>query len=244
MAITTQEAAKDGVVPLHFPMLTLTNYSTWAIKMEANMDAQGVWEAIVPAAGVAVDARKDKMARACIFQSVPEDILLQIAKKKTAKEVWDSIKTRFLGVDRVKKARLQTLKSEFEALKMKENESIDEFAGKLSALANKFGELGETMADGTLVKKLFGSAPSRFLQVVASLEQLFDVDTMVFEEAIGRLKAYEERIRREDHHSDQLLLTHEEWSARAKRDSEEKWKLNRGGPDGRSLGRGRSRGRG
>uniref|UniRef100_J3MSB8 DUF4219 domain-containing protein n=1 Tax=Oryza brachyantha TaxID=4533 RepID=J3MSB8_ORYBR len=30
-------------------VLTSTNYSTWAIKMEANMEAQGIWDAIEPA---------------------------------------------------------------------------------------------------------------------------------------------------------------------------------------------------
>lgn len=163
MVITTQQAAKDGMVPLHYPMLTPTNYSTWAIKMEANMDARGVWEVIKLAAGVVMDVRKDKMARACIFQAVAEDILLLITKKKSAKEAWESIKTQFLGVDRVKKARVQTLKSEFETLRMKETDSIDEFAGRISGLANKFSELGATMDDATLTKKLFGSTPNRFL---------------------------------------------------------------------------------
>lgn len=142
METKPQQAAKEASVTLHYPMLTSTNYSTWAIKMEALMDAQGVWDAIEPSDGVAVDSKLDKMARACIFKAIPEDVLLQIAKKKkTAKELWESLKTRYLGVDKVQKARVQTLKSEFEALSMKDSESIDEFAGKLSGLAGKFSAL-------------------------------------------------------------------------------------------------------
>ena len=193
-------------------MLTSSNYSTWAIKMEA----QDIWEAIEPAAGVVVERRKDKMALACIFQAIPEDVLHQVAKKKTAKEAWESLKTRYLGVDRVKKARLQTLKSEFEALRMKQSDSIDEFAGQISGLASKFSGLGTTLEDTALVKKLLDSVPDKFLQVVAAIEQFSDVDTMPFEEAIGRLKAYEERIRkRENEHEEQLLLTKAEWEARS-----------------------------
>jgi hypothetical protein len=42
MSITTAQAMKEDGVFLSYPMLTATNYSTWAIKMEANMDAQGI----------------------------------------------------------------------------------------------------------------------------------------------------------------------------------------------------------
>ncbi|KAJ9560132.1 hypothetical protein OSB04_005292 [Centaurea solstitialis] len=195
MSIVTQQGRDGGSIPFQCPMLTPTNYTTWAIKMEAIMDAQGVWESIEPEAGVAVDEKKNKSARAFIFQAVPEDILLQVAKKKTAKEVWDSLKMRYLGIDRVQKARLHSLKSDFEALRMKDGESIDEFAGKLSGMVSKYNSLGATLEDGVLVRKLLDSVPEKYLQLVASIEQYSDVDTMPFEEAIGRLKAYEDRLR-------------------------------------------------
>lgn len=60
----------------------------------------------------------DKLARACLFGAVPDDVLQQIAKKKTAKEAWESLKTRCLSVERVKKARVQTLKSDFKDLRI------------------------------------------------------------------------------------------------------------------------------
>lgn len=49
--------------------------------------------AIKPAAGMVVDSKKDKTVKACIFQSIPEDVLLQITKKKTVKVAWESMKT-------------------------------------------------------------------------------------------------------------------------------------------------------
>jgi hypothetical protein len=172
MSIIPVHAVKEGGVSLSYPMLTTTNYSTWVIKMEANMDAQGLWEAIEPAAG---DSKKDKLTRACIFEAVLDDVLQQIAKKKTAKEVWESLKTRCLGVDRVKKARVQTLKSDFKDLHMKDTKSIDEFAGKISGLANKLSDLGAAMEDAELVKKLLDSVPNKFLQVIAAIEQFSDL---------------------------------------------------------------------
>ena len=68
---------------------------------------------------------KDKKAKAYLLQCLPDDLLMQVASKKIGKEVWDSLKTRFVGADRVKEARLQTLKSEFNGMRMKEEESLD-----------------------------------------------------------------------------------------------------------------------
>jgi hypothetical protein len=39
------------------------------------MEAQGIWDAIEPAADEAVEIKKDKQARACLFGVVPEDVL-------------------------------------------------------------------------------------------------------------------------------------------------------------------------
>ncbi|XP_076952260.1 uncharacterized protein LOC143625932 [Bidens hawaiensis] len=163
--------------------------------MEAVMDAQGLWDSIEPTTGAVQDEKMNKTARAFIFQAIPEDVLLQVAKKKTAKEIWESLKIRYVGADRVQKARLNTLKSEFEALKMKGDESVDEFSGKLSGMMSKYNSLEATLEDGILVRKLLDSVPEKFIQLVASIEQTTDVDGMPFEEVVGRLKAYEDRLR-------------------------------------------------
>ena len=56
--------------------------------------------------------------------------------------MWDSLKARFVGADRVRDARLQTLKSEFDAVEMKEDESLDQIVGKLTALSVRSSSLG------------------------------------------------------------------------------------------------------
>nr|GEZ39267.1 serine/threonine-protein kinase, active site protein [Tanacetum cinerariifolium] len=100
-----------------------------------------------------------------------------------------------MGEERVQQARLQTLKSDFEMLHVKEDETIDTFTTKLTTLVNKAASLGHIMEDGTLVRKLLNAIPDRYLQIVASIEQYSDLSEMTLEEAIGRLKTYEERIK-------------------------------------------------
>ena len=112
--------------------------------MEANLDAQGLWEAVVPAedAAAAIIAKKDKPARAYLLSALAEDILLQVSAKKTAAEVWASLKARFVGADRVRTSRLSTLRGEFDRLDMADGEKLDDFAGKISGMAARYANLG------------------------------------------------------------------------------------------------------
>ncbi|GJT29938.1 zinc finger, CCHC-type containing protein [Tanacetum coccineum] len=176
-------------------MLKPSNYSLWAIQMRIILEANGLWEMIKPNEKTQADNKKDKTAITFLYQALPEEQLLQITKHKTAKAIWDALKTRHIGEERVQQARLQTLKSEFEMLHMKEDETIDTFTAKLTTIVNKAASLGHTMEDETLVRKLLNVVPDRYLQIVASIEQYSDLDEMTLEEAIGRLKTYEERIK-------------------------------------------------
>nr|GEW42667.1 zinc finger, CCHC-type [Tanacetum cinerariifolium] len=181
----------------HFqcPMLKGTNYTTWEIQMQIILEANGLWEMIEPNEKTEADTKKDKTAITFLYQALPEKQLLQITKHKTAKAVWDALKIRHVGVNRVQQAKQQTLKSEFEMLQMKENESIDSFVTRLMDIINKAASVGLAYEDSTLVRKLLNVVPDRFLQIVASIEQYSDLDEMSLDEAIRRLKTFEERLR-------------------------------------------------
>jgi hypothetical protein len=204
-----------------YPMLVSVKYTGWAIKVQAILDAQGLWEAMAPANGADVDERKNKMARAQLLQALPEDILMQVSTKPTAKEVWDILKTRFVGADRTKAARLATLKGEFDKLIMEDMEPLDDYACKISGMAARYAGLGATLDDASMVKKLLDTVPDWLYPAVASIEQFYDVKTMPFEEALSRLKAFDERSRRRsqaggERRDGQLMLTEAEWQAQQK----------------------------
>ena len=100
-----------------------------------------------------------------------------------------------MGADRVREARLQTLDVFVGKLKMKDGDTIDVFVGKLSEITSKSASLGEIIEEAKLVKKFLKSLPrKRYIHIVASLEQVLDLNTTSFEDIVGRLKAYEERI--------------------------------------------------
>ena len=64
-----------------------------------------------------------------------------------------------MGAERVQKARLRVLKSEFDGLQMKDTKTIDDYAGRISAMISKFGSAGAILEDEELVRKLFDTIP-------------------------------------------------------------------------------------
>ncbi|GKE39769.1 hypothetical protein Tco_1463174, partial [Tanacetum coccineum] len=121
--------------------------------------------------------QEKNIVKGLLFQSIPEDLILQIGNLKTRKKMWEAIETRNLGTDRVKEARLQTLITEFENLKMSDNDTIDAYAAKLSSIASKSATLGEVKSEHKLVKKFLTSLPRHFVHILAALEQVLDLKT-------------------------------------------------------------------
>nr|GEX16684.1 hypothetical protein [Tanacetum cinerariifolium] len=191
------------------------------------------------------DAKKNNIVKGLLFQSIPEDLVLQIGNLKTEKEMWEAIKTRNLGADRVKEARLQAIIAEFENLKMLDNDTIDEYVAKLSGIASKSATLGEVMSEHNLVKKFLTSLPRHFVHIVAALEQVLDLKTMGFEDVVRRLIAYEETVKEEDKSNDpqeNSLYARTEYS---NGNNDSRGERGRGSYSrGRRQGRGQGHGRG
>jgi hypothetical protein len=207
-------------MPLSSLMLTGDNYTVWAIKVEANLDALGVWEAVVPAdSTVAIDPKKNKTVRAYLLGALAEDILLQVLSKKTAAKVWASLGAQFVGADRVRAARLSMLRDEFDRLIMADDEALDVYVGKISGMAAKYANLGATLGETEMVKKLLDTVPGTLYQAMAGIEQFCDMETVCFDEVLGRIKAFQERTERRkkvtgsERGGDQLP-TSAQWEAR------------------------------
>lgn len=105
--------------------------------------------------------------------------------------------------------------------------------------------MGESFDEADLVKKLMSLVPERFIQIIASIEQFLDLDTMLLPKAIGILKAFEERTnartKTPQRKDDQVLLSYSEWQSKHKEnESKNRFRGNK-----ERNGRGRSsRGRG
>ncbi|KAD7117657.1 hypothetical protein E3N88_04925 [Mikania micrantha] len=160
-------------------------------RIRTILKANRLWDMIEPSANTQTDEKKDITATAYLFQALQEEMIIQIANCKSPKEIWDALKTRNIGVDRVQKARLQTLKTEFEMLMMKEEDTIDSFTAKLNDIVTKASNLGTVYDQPPLVQKLLSSVPHRFVQIPRTIEQFADLEATNLDEIIGRLKSFD-----------------------------------------------------
>jgi hypothetical protein len=188
--------ARGASIPIHYPMLSETNYDIWAVKMKIILRSLGVWPVIE---GADTDDDKDQGAMVAISQAVPDDVMMAIAEKQTAKEAWDALREMRIGEDRVKKARVQILKRQLYKMHMQDSETVNEYSMKLTALVGEIRSLGAKLEESEVVEKLFSSIPDRFLQIIGTIEQFGDVDTMSVSEAIGRLRTFEEGLKGRSH---------------------------------------------
>nr|GEW20186.1 zinc finger, CCHC-type [Tanacetum cinerariifolium] len=102
---------EQGNVPLQCPKLTDTNYTTWALMMETILKAYGLWKVIDAKKEIdgkqetTIDGKVENTAKGMIFQTLPQDMLMQIAQYTTIKNArsGNTIKTS-------KKSRISSMK--------------------------------------------------------------------------------------------------------------------------------------
>ena len=81
--------------------------------------------------------KKDKKVLFFIYQAVDEVIFERISTVTSVKEAWDTLHSSHKGDDNVKMVRLQTLHSEFDTLKMKNSESIEDYFNRVISVRTR-----------------------------------------------------------------------------------------------------------
>ncbi|KAL5813791.1 hypothetical protein ACOSQ4_024432 [Xanthoceras sorbifolium] len=97
-----------------------------------------------------------------IFCGVDDSQYRHIQKCESAKEAWEILQITHEGTTTVKRSKLQMLTSQFESLRMEENETFAEFEAKLTDITNKSYMLGEVYSSSKIVRKILRSLPERF----------------------------------------------------------------------------------
>ena len=99
------------------------------------------------------------------------------------------------GDERIKGMQALNLVREFEMQKMKESETIKEYANKLLSIANKVRLLGSNFFDSRIFEKILVTVPERFEATITSLENTKDMSKLTLAELVNALQAQEERKR-------------------------------------------------
>ena len=115
----------------------------------------------------------------------------KISSIETAKEAWTILQTTYEGTKVVKDSKLQRLTTCFEEIKMEEDESFDEFYAKLKDIVNSAFNLGETIPEPNIVRKVIRYLPERFHAKITAIEESKDIDKIPLTELVGNLQTYE-----------------------------------------------------
>ena len=73
---------------------------------------------------------------------------------------------------------------------MEKDESFDEFYAKFKDIVNLAFNLGETILEPKIVRKVFRSLPERFHTKITAIEELKDIDKIPLTELVGNLQIY------------------------------------------------------
>ena len=182
------------------------HYDHWSMLMENFLRSKEYWSLVengIPVAAEGVELTeaqqksiadqklKDLKVKNYLFQAIDRTIIETILNRDTTKHIWDTMKQKYQGSTRVKRAQLQALRKEFEVLQMKEGESVDAYFAQTLIIANKMKIHGENMQQVMIIEKILWSMTSKFDYVVCSIEESNNLDTLTIDELQSNLLVHE-----------------------------------------------------
>eukprot|EP00253_Pinus_taeda_P031886 PITA_31886 len=112
---------------------------------------------------------------------------------KTAKEIWDKIVLSYEGDEQVKIAKLQTLRIQYENLKMYNDETVANYLLCINEIVNYMKILGEEIKEVVVVEKVLRSLSSMFESKVSAIKEKENLQKITMSQLHGILTAYEMR---------------------------------------------------
>jgi gag-polypeptide of LTR copia-type len=135
----------------------------------------------------------DKMTLYILYQGVDEAGFEKIARAITSKETWGILQTACKGPDWLKQIRLQTLRSEFEMLRMNNTEKVSDYITRVHTVTNQLKRNGESLSKLRVVEKILRSLTNMFENMVCVIEESNNLTELTVDELASSLLAHEQR---------------------------------------------------
>ena len=187
------------------PLFDDTNYAYWKVRIRVFLQSldEKVWQAVeigwTKLKEVLADWDDAKIkasnfnsrALNSLFSVVTNEEFKKISSIEIAKEAWTILQITYEGTKVVKDSKLQRFTTSFEEIKMEKDESFDEFYAKLKDIVNSAFNLGKTIPEPKIVRKVLKSLPERFHAKITTIEKSKDIDKIPLTELVGNLQTYE-----------------------------------------------------
>ncbi|KAH9782217.1 hypothetical protein KPL71_008805 [Citrus sinensis] len=112
---------------------------------------------------------------------------------KSAKAIWDYLKSEYERDERIKGMQVLNLIREFELQRMKDSETIKDYSDRLLSIANKVRLLGSEFTDSRIVQKILVTVPERYEATITTFENTKDLSKISLAELLNALQAPEQR---------------------------------------------------
>ena len=186
------------------PLFDSTNYAYQKIRMRDFLQSlnEKVWKAVKIGQTKPKEAPTDwddakikaanfnSRALNVLFSAVTNEKLKKISSTETAKEAWTILQKTYEETKAIKDSKFQRLTTNFEEIKMEEDESFDEFYAKLKDIVNSAFNLEETIPEPKIVRKVLKSLTKRFHAKITAIEESKDIDKIPLTELVGNLQTY------------------------------------------------------
>ena len=185
------------------PLFDGTNFGFWKKRMTYYLMSLGpeVWNfcqneyQTTSTLPIDQDDRKAYITNAKAMNSITSGIIdsefTKIMHCTSAKEMWEKLVGLYDGDSKVKKAKLQTRRRQFERLKMEDEEDIAAYLLRVAEVVNSLKGLDEKVEESTIVQKVLRSLLDRFDSKISVIEEAKDLDTLKMDELHGILTTYE-----------------------------------------------------
>eukprot|EP00253_Pinus_taeda_P011665 PITA_11665 len=187
------------------PIFYGTNFVYWKVRVTAYLQPLGteVWDIIetgytFPSATPTDPTEKKKYetnAKAVntLLGFLSQSEFVKVMEYKSAKEIWDKIVLSYEGDDQVKRAKLQTLRIQYENLKMYNDESVANYFLREDEIVNCMKNLGEEIKEAVVVEKVLRSLSPRFESKVSAIQEKENLQHLKMSQLHGILTTYEMR---------------------------------------------------
>ncbi|XP_074363233.1 uncharacterized protein LOC141703691, partial [Apium graveolens] len=151
--------------------------------------------------------RQDARALSKLQIGVTKPIFTRISRASTTKEAWEILEGEFHGDDKVRSINLQSLKKDFQNLRMKDSENTQSYNARVMEIVNQMKILGDDITDQHVVEKILISLTDKYEYIVAVIEETKDLSKLLIRELMGSLQAHEKRRLKQAEQSENAFLS-------------------------------------
>jgi len=200
-------ATNNNSLPI--PEFKGENYEYWSICMKHLIINKIDWDImeddyiepadwiVVPSTNKATMREAQKKNSLVLFylqEALDETIFPRIESCASTKVAWKYLKERYEGNIQVKQVRLQTLKMEFENLRIKDAKKFGDYCMKAKACVDKMRDFGEKVENEVIVKKSVEDNFPKWREISIIIEENKDLTTLSYDQLVGSLMSHEERF--------------------------------------------------